>query len=187
MCWPDDSSYHLAAAIPAGRRARWLDVGCGSAFAQLARPDLATELVGIDLNPRALRYAALGAELSGLPRLRVAADASGRFELVTCNAPLPASAGHAIWRRADPGFFAWLWPALASRVAPGGLVVVHAARREIPGSLAGERTIVTYADEAVLWWRPDGEPGVVEVERTLTVARPHIDARDLEDARARRG
>ena len=187
VCWPDDSSLHLAGAIPAGRRARWLDIGCGSAFAQLARPELATELVGIDINPRALRYAALGASLSGLGRMSVAAAADGRFDLVTCNAPLPGASELAVWRHADAGFFAWLWPAIADRLAPGGLAVVHAARRAIPDDLAGERTIVAYADEAVLWWRPDrdaGDAGVVEVRRALTVEQPHIEARDLDDARA---
>jgi SAM-dependent methyltransferase len=188
VCWPDDSSLHLATAIPAGRRTSWLDIGCGSGFAQLARPELATELVGIDINPRARRYATLGATLSGLgARMRIIDAVDGRFDLVTCNAPLPADLASeaAVWRRADDGFFAWLWPAIAERVAPGGMAVVHAARRAMPDGLAGERTIVAYADEAVLWWRPDGDVGVVEVERALTVEQPHIEARDLDDARAR--
>ena len=188
VCWPDDSSLHLASAIPAGRRESWLDLGCGSGFAQLARPTLASELVGIDINPRARAYAALGASLSGLgARMRVADEATGRFDLVTCNAPLPAhlASEEAVWRSADPGFFVWLWPAIAERVAPGGMAVVHAARSEIPDGLAGERTIVRYADEAVLWWRPDAQASQVEVTRTLTVERPHLDASDLDDARAR--
>ena len=185
VCWPDDSSIHLAGAIPAGRRGSWLDIGCGSAYAQLARPELATDLVGIDINPRALCYAALGASLSGLGRMRVADTATGPFDLVTCNAPLPVASEMAVWRHADAGFFAWLWPAIADRLAPGGLAVVHAARRAIPDQLAGERTIVAYADEAVLWWRPDGDGGVVAVVRPLTVEQPHIEARDLDDARAR--
>src|SRR5438874_4291115 len=36
VCWPDDSSYHLGASLPHDReRGTWIDVGCGSAFAQL--------------------------------------------------------------------------------------------------------------------------------------------------------
>ncbi len=54
VCWPDDSSYHLARSIPPGRRARWLDVATGSAFAPILRPELAAEIVGTDLNPRAV-------------------------------------------------------------------------------------------------------------------------------------
>lgn len=186
VCWPDDSSLHLASAIPAGRRTRWLDIGCGSGYAQLARPALATELWGIDVNPRARAYATLGGTLSGLgDRMRIADAVDGRFDLVTCNAPLPVANEQAVWRRADDGFFAWLWPAIAERVAPGGMAVVHAARQAIPDDLGGERTIVAYADEAVLWWRPDGEPSQVVGERALTVERPHLDAGDLDDARAR--
>ncbi len=41
VCWPDDSSAHLTGALTPGRRARWLDLGCGSAYAPLARPELA--------------------------------------------------------------------------------------------------------------------------------------------------
>jgi SAM-dependent methyltransferase len=93
VCWPDDSSHHLATAIPPGRRADWLDLGCGSAFAPLARPELAHRITGIDLNPRAVRYAQLGAALSGIAHIAVArgdiADPQAPAELVTCNAPMP--------------------------------------------------------------------------------------------------
>jgi len=93
VCWPDDSSHHLASAIPAGRRADWLDLGCGSAFAPLARPELAHRITGIDLNPRAVRYAQLGATLSGISHLTASqgdvADRRSPAELVTCNAPMP--------------------------------------------------------------------------------------------------
>jgi hypothetical protein len=186
VAWPDDSSYHLAGAIPAGRRARWIDLGCGSAFAQLARPELAGELVGWDLNPRAVAYARHGAELSGIRHLEAAvrgvgewAPGDARAELVTCNAPMPGAWDLAIWRRAGEGFFAELWPAIRAALAPGGLAVVHAARRAIPADLPGERTIVAYApDFAVLWWRPDEPERLLTSYRELTVERPHVDARD---------
>ncbi|MEO8704516.1 MAG: methyltransferase [Kofleriaceae bacterium] len=185
VAWPDDSSYHLAATIPASRRPRWLDLGCGSAFAQLARPELATRMVGVDLNPRAVAYAKLGAELSGIAHLEVRAQGVGEpaepAELVTCNAPMPGVWNLAIWQRAGEGFFAELWPAIRTALAPGGLAVVHAARRAIPADLPGDRTIVAYApDFAVLWWHPDAPDRVVQRERILTAERPHLDARDRE-------
>src|SRR6185312_3224345 len=105
VCWPDDSSYHLARAIPPGRRASWLDLGCGSAFAMLERPELADRLVAVDVNPRAALLARLGAKLSGVDRLDVIqADAATfapgeRFELVTCNPPIPDGDGPR-WRGA---------------------------------------------------------------------------------------
>ena len=93
VCWPDDSSHHLATAIPPGRRADWLDLGCGSAFAPLARPELAARSIGVDLNERAVRYARLGAALSGISHVAISlGDVAAACEpaaLVTCNAPIP--------------------------------------------------------------------------------------------------
>ncbi|HEX2685484.1 MAG TPA: hypothetical protein VHN14_02640 [Kofleriaceae bacterium] len=175
VCWPDDSSHHLATAIPPGRRADWLDLGCGSAFAPLARPELATRITGIDINERAVRYAQLGAGLSGISHLAaVPGDAGGAHEpaeLVTCNAPIPEpmpepphpdhvpAAAHRspaplteIWRQAEPGWFDRLWPALGRSVRPGGMIVVHAATEAILPVLegaAGERVVVTYTPASV--------------------------------------
>ncbi|HEY0194231.1 MAG TPA: methyltransferase [Kofleriaceae bacterium] len=202
VCWPDDSSHHLATAIPPGRRARWLDLGCGSAFAALARPALAAAITGVELNPRAARYAAIGAGLSGVA-LQVAegdlAVSAGSAELVTCNPPIPepvsepAWAGHLaaeLWRRADPGLFDRLWPALRRAVAPGGEVVVHAASDALEPALAaadGERVIVRYTPDgvrgfAVAWWRPDAAPRLVVSQRALTADRPHLEPADRDAA-----
>ena len=187
VAWPDDSSHHLATAIPGGRRRRWLDLGCGSGFAQLARPELAHALAAIDRNPRAVHYARTGAELSGIARFGVVAagvgEHYGQADLVTCNAPMPGAWNLAIWSRADESFFAELWGAIRSALEPGGEAVVHAARRAIPSDLPGERVIVAYAPEfAVLWWRPDAPEREVVAARTLTVERPHLDVQDRDDA-----
>lgn len=213
VCAPDDSSYHLASALPPGRRADWLDLGCGSAFAALARPELAAKITGVDLNPRAVRFAQLGAALSGIAHLAVAAGDIGAphepAALVTCNAPIPdrqeptavdgpyrtawqAALDTEIWRRAEPGFFARMWPAVRRAVRPGGLVVVHAVREALLPALAdadGERAIVTYTPDgvrgfAVAWWRPDGPSRLVDVHRALTADRPHLTPRDRDDALA---
>jgi SAM-dependent methyltransferase len=208
VCWPDDSSYHLATAIPPGRRADWLDLGCGSAVAPLARPELASRIVGVDINPRAARYAELGAALSGIAHLAAAVGDIGDLdmtalpepaELVTCNAPIPDVAGELasalpeVWRRADPGFFEHLWPALLRAVRPGGLIVVHAAREAILAALGegrGERVVVSYTPDgvrgfAVAWWRPDGPERLVVARRELSPERPHLEPGDREDALGR--
>lgn len=210
VCWPDDSSHHLAVAIPAGRRADWRDLGCGSAFAPLARPELAARISGIDLNPRAVRCAQLGAALSGIAHLTASlgdiGDPRETADLVTCNAPMPAGddrdpAGQdrlrgaipEIWRRADPGFFGRLWPALPRAVRPGGLIVVHGARDAVLPALTdapGERVVVTYTPDgvpgfAVAWWRPDAPARFAAARRALTSDRPHIDPRDRDDALGR--
>lgn len=190
VCWPDDSSYHTAGAVPPGRRARWLDLGCGSAFAALARPEAAEQLVGIDLNPRAVELARLGLALSGVAHAAVAAgDAAGDHgaaDLVTCNAPIPGDPHAAIWRRTDEGFLARLAAAIPARLAPGGLAIVHAAREALPADLPGARVFVAYAPGAprfgILWWRPDAPAREVSAYRELTAARPHLDASDADAA-----
>jgi SAM-dependent methyltransferase len=212
VCWPDDSSHHLATAIPPGRRANWLDLGCGSAFAALSRPELASRIAGVDINERAVRYAQLGAALSGISHVTVSlgdvGDAHEAVDLVTCNAPMPdppresnptrperfrlAAALPEIWRSAEPGFFDRLWPALSRAVRPGGMIVVHAACEVVLPALAaatGERVVVTYTPDgvpgfAVAWWRPDAPDRFATARRTLTPDRPHIDPRDREDTLA---
>jgi SAM-dependent methyltransferase len=211
VCWPDDSSHHLATAIPPGRRTDWLDLGCGSAVAPLARPELAGRISGIDINPRAVRYARLGAALSGISHLTATlgdiGDAHGQAELVTCNAPMPPGGGDPdpargdplrrampeVWRHADPGFFARLWPALPRAARPGGLIVVHGACDAILPALTdapGERVIVTYTPDgvpgfAIAWWRPDAPARLATARRALTPDRPHVDPRDRDDALGR--
>lgn len=193
VLWPDDSSYHLASALGPGRRPRWHDVACGSAFAALSRPELASEIRGHDLNARAVRYARLGAALSGCRHVTFEeADigaAHAPAALVTCNAPIPGDPDAAIWRRADDGFFARMWPAARASTAPGGEVVVHCVTSGIPDDLGGEVVVVVYTppDErgfAVTWWRPDAPPRQVVAYRELTQARPHLDPRDRDDALA---
>jgi SAM-dependent methyltransferase len=188
VSWPDDSSYHLLSAIPNKRRKRWLDIGCGSGFAQLALPNLADVMLGVDINPRAVGYTRQGGNLSGVDRLEAKAQGvdtvdGARADLITCNAPLPNAAALAVWRRADPTFFGALWPAIRRNLAEGGEAILHVAQQAIPPDLPGERTIVTYApDLAVLWWRPDAPELVATGARTLTPDRPHVDVRDRDDA-----
>jgi SAM-dependent methyltransferase len=193
VCWPDDSSYHLARSIPPGRRASWLDLGCGSAFAMLERPELAERLVAVDVNPRAADFARLGAKLSGVDRLElIEADATTfdpgeRFELVTCNPPIPGAAGPQ-WRGASADVVGGMIARAGALVAPGGLVVVHAALEALD-TLRGETTVVAYTPEGVrgfgvAWWQPDGEARQILARRALTTDRPHITDGDRHAALA---
>jgi len=198
VCWPDDSSYHLARAIPPGRRARWIDLGCGSAFAPLYRPALADAIVAADLNARAVELAALGAALSGLPHIHaVHADLgeglAGGAELVTCNAPIPAASGEPMWRATTGDFVARAYEHAARLVAPRGTVVVHAALdalAPVVAALPGERVVVAYTpagahrEFAVAWWQPGGEARHVAARRALDTARPHLDHADRDAALA---
>jgi len=169
VTWPDDSSYHLARALPRGNR--WLDLGCGSGFAPLLRREIASEIVGVELNPRAARYAAASAELSGISHFDVRtgdlATATGEFDLISCNAPIPGDASPACWRRADDGFFDRLWDVCRQCAAPG------------------ERVILDYTPDAsfgVLWWRPDADDRLVQARRELTPESPHVELLDRDAA-----
>jgi hypothetical protein len=195
VCWPDDSSYHLALSIPPGRRARWLDIATGSAFAPILRPELATEIVGTDVNPRAIGYARRGLELSGITHASVreadlTAGIDGTFELVSCNAPIPADVGP-LWRAtADASFFTRLFAELPGVLAPGGMAVVHgalAAMQPIIETLPGERVVVSYVPPGgrqfgILWWQPSAPPLHVTGYRELTADRPHLTHADRTSA-----
>jgi SAM-dependent methyltransferase len=192
VCWPDDSSYHLARAIPPGRRAGWLDVGCGSGFAVLERPQLADACIGVDVNPRAVTLAKLGAMISHarlLPRHADATtfDAGEMFELVTCNPPIPDGDGP-IWRGASAEIVRAMIATAGKHVAPGGLAVVHAAL-ELLRELPGDVVTVAYTPEdarafGIAWWQPDGEARQIVAHRALSTDRPHIDWTDRDAALA---
>jgi SAM-dependent methyltransferase len=190
VCWPDDSSFHLASAIPPGRRATWLDLGCGSALAPLLRPALADRIVASDLNPRAVRYAQLGAKLSNVKLETLVGDLSvSPADLVTCNSPIPGGHISAIWRATDAGFVARMFDAARTALSSNGLVVVHSALDAIP-PLPGEAVIVAYTPPdayrqfAITWWSPDVEARQIRARRLLDPSRPHLDHRDREAALA---
>ncbi len=205
VCWPDDSSYHLALSLPPARHRRWLDLGCGSAFAPLYRPELAEATVATDLNERAVGYAELGCALSGAAQVDavkadlgdgVPAELRGACELVTCNAPIPEPAGSPYrthWRATDTAFIERLFVHARSFVAPDGMVVVHAALDALDPVLAelpGHRVVVAYTPQnvrgfAIAWWRPDGEDRLVRAHRPLTAARPHLTHEDRLGAMTR--
>lgn len=195
VCWPDDSSYHLASAIGPGRRSRWIDLACGSAFAPLARPDLAAEIRGVDLNQRAVHLAQIGAALSQCRHLAIAEADIGTAHppaaLVTCNAPIPGDPDASIWRRTNHAFFARMWPAARASTAPGGEVITHTTLDAVSSDLAGQVVTVAYTPPgqrgyAVTWWVPDGPAVRIVAQRALTPARPHLDPQDRDDALAGR-
>ena len=193
VCWPDDSSHHLASAISPGRRDRWIDLASGSAFAPLAHPELAVEIRGVDLNPRAVRLARLGAGLSGARHLAFSeGDIAGPHvpaALVTCNAPIAGDPDAAIWRRTDRAFFDRMWPAAKAALAPGGEVITHTTLDAVPADLGGEVVTVAYTPPGerayvITWWAPERPARRIVAWRPLTPARPHLDPRDREDALA---
>ena len=190
VCWPDDSSYHLANAIPPGRRAAWLDLGCGSACAEVIRPEVATRIVAADLNPRATTYARMGLELSGISHVEVvtadlATGIADRFELVTCNAPIPGYTGPH-WRSTNEAFFPRLLADAQRCVTEDGMVIIHGALEALQPlvmELPGERVVIGYTPDDLLgfgifWWRPGAPERFVWKRRELTADHPHVTFED---------
>jgi len=182
VCWPDDSSYHLAKALPPVG-GDWLDVACGSAFAPLFVHHPACIA---DLNELALARAGLGGLLSDVPlepyRSDVLADVPARtWDLISCNAPIPDDPGAPLWRSTTMGFFERLYN--SPQAAAARLVVIHAAESALAplADLPGERVVVAYTPEpgfAVAWWAPGGESRYVSTRRPLTDDRPHVTYED---------
>src|SRR5690606_36849356 len=126
------------------------------------------------INPRAVALAQLGTNLSedghvSVRHADLATGIDGPFELVTCNAPIPADVGP-LWRStADASFFARLFAGVRPLLAPGAMVVVHAALEHalpIVETLPGERTVVSYVPEGgrpfgIVWWCADAAPSLV--------------------------
>ena len=178
VCCPDDSSYHLARSLPLVSGS-WLDLGCGSAFAPLIRRRPAH---GCDINPRALEYAQLGSELSGVPLVLSTDWPSSRWSLISCNAPIPGIAGP-VWRATTNDFFDQLYRYIPAHLEPGGLAVLHATEAALAplADLPGERVVIGYTPQpgfAVAWWAPDGASRYVTSRRLLTAERPHLTFED---------
>jgi hypothetical protein len=113
------------------------------------------------------------------------ATATGEFDLISCNAPIPGDASPACWRRADDGFFDRLWRVARTCAAPGATIVVHGVLSALRVPLPGERVILDYTPDAsfgVLWWRPDADDRLVQARRELTAESPHVELLDREAA-----
>lgn len=116
-----------------GADAAVLDLGTGSGVCALAAARHARRVVAVDINPAAVRCAAVNALLNGLEQrieLRqgdlFAPVAGERFDLVLFNPPFllgaPKDARDAAWRSIDaPARFA---AGLAGHLAPGGAALV---------------------------------------------------------------
>ena len=87
------SSVLLARITPRRRVERALDVGCGCGFQALLLARHARSVVATDVNPRALEFGALNAELNGLDNISwregdgLAPVRGERFDLVVSNPP----------------------------------------------------------------------------------------------------
>jgi hypothetical protein len=132
---------HVLGASPPARVLAWLtvrrpvgrtlDLGTGNGHQALLAANHSGHVTGVDINPRALRFAAFNAELNGAPGIDFREGdlfepvAGEQFDLVVCNPPYVISPGTEIAYR-DGGlrgdaFCERIIRELPEHLAPGGL------------------------------------------------------------------
>ncbi len=134
-----EQALQASAARASSGPVRVLDVGCGSgaggiAAAQwLGRRGVAAELTLNDINPRALRFAAINAQVAGVPVALALGDAfravAGDFDLVISNPPYMADTRRRAYRDGGGGLGRELSVRIVaealSRLAPGGQLLLY--------------------------------------------------------------
>ncbi len=126
---------------------RILDVGCGSgaggiaAVRRISPIGSMSELVMNDVNPLALLYTAVNAEVAGVPVLLAPGDAlsavEGDFDLIVSNPPYMADVAHRAYRDGGDQMGSALSLRIAkealSRLAPGGELILYTGVAMIDG------------------------------------------------------
>lgn len=127
-------SQHLAGTPRIVRRA--VDVGCGAGpgavVVALARP--AAEVLGVDINPAALRLARVNALLAGATNVRalrsdLLSSVDGEFDLIVANPPYLLDPEERAYRHGGGGMGEGLSLAIVdlaeTRLAPGGTLLLY--------------------------------------------------------------
>jgi len=187
----DDSSYHLLGCLPE-HTGRWLDVGTGNGFLPIAGGR--EHARGTDVHARSIAMARLGAHLSGRDDDFAVVDgcqSHGSFDLITLNAPLPASLGpqRTAYRLAQGTVLRDFWSRARERLAAGGEILVHtvlpADGEALVGPSGGQVIATRYTDDdqqqhfGIICWRPDLAAESERRARALTRAQPHLRRPDV--------
>jgi methylase of polypeptide subunit release factors len=149
---PDTSRFarfvlHALTHRKAQPRARVLDVGCGSgaggiAVARaLAATGTPASVVMNDVNPLALQYAAVNAEVAGVPVTLAQGDAlsavEGEFDLIVSNPPYLDDAAQRAYRHGGTRLGRALSARIAAeslqRLAPGGQLLLYTGVAMVDG------------------------------------------------------
>jgi SAM-dependent methyltransferase len=195
---------HLAGRGGPIRRA--VDIGCGTGAGAIAIAKRArnAEVLGVDINPAALRATGLNASLAGVANVTVHAsdmlrDVDGEFDLIVSNPPFMIDRAERAYRHGGGPLGAGLAlscvDAAIARLAPGGSLVLFTGAIVIDGEVPFLAEAASRLNPAGLVWSsretdPDvyGEeldgPAYAEADRiallVLTASRPHSAHRPLD-------
>ncbi|ONH55808.1 Methyltransferase small domain-containing protein [Pseudomonas cedrina] len=191
-------SYRFAQVIEAHLQQRFepvrraVDIGCGAGVGALviARARHDAQVLGVDINPRALRMTAVNAELAGLSNVTayhsdVLASVEGEFDLIVANPPYMNDDRQRAYRHGGGALGEQLSVRIVSealgRLALGGSLVLYTGVAIVAGEdpfLAAVKPLV--GSDAFGWtYReldPDvfgeelAKPGYERVERIAVVA-----------------
>lgn len=149
---------------------RLVDVGCGSGAGALALRDRARELVLADVNPAALRLAAVNAALGGRDVTLAVSDVldavDGPVDLVIANPPYLVDDAQRAYRHGGDG----LGTALAARIvreslprlSPGGRVLLYTGTPIVEG-----RPVLDLGDARATWEELDPDVFGEELDRPV--------------------
>ena len=158
-------TYRFARAIAAhggGRARRVVDIGCGAGpgaiLAARMHPD--AEVIGVDINPAALRLTEVNAALAGI---RVAAYASdlltdvpGEFDLILSNPPYLVDPSARAYRHGGgplgAGLSLRIVEAAVERLAPGGTLLLYTGAVIVDGRDPFREAALAIVARAGLAW-----------------------------------
>lgn len=157
----DAIARHLADGARLGRA---VDIGCGAGpgavLVALARPD--AEVMAVDINDLALRFAAVNARLAGAVRIVVRHSdllraVDGEFDLIVANPPYLLDAQERTYRHGGGSLGEGLSPAIASlaaaRLAPGGTLLLYTGTAIVDGADRFRAAVAPILDATSLKWR----------------------------------
>ncbi|MBO3737411.1 methyltransferase [Actinoplanes flavus] len=122
---------------------RAVDIGCGTGAGAIAVAKRApgAEILAVDINPAALRFARLNAELAGTPHVRVCRSdlldgVDGDFDLIIANPPFMIDPAGRAYRDGGPHGHELsldIAAAAAGRLATGGTLVLFSSSGIVEG------------------------------------------------------